>query len=96
MLILSSIELSRREFVASSAILALSLSGCAGWTPRARFAHTQLVDPPLDAYRPVLDGLIQSFLPFDDPSFPALSMEAARSELLTLFPIEEDPRFLTL
>ena len=55
-----------------------------------------MVDPPLDAYRPVLDGLIQSLLPFDDPSFPALSIEAARSELLTLFPIEEEPRFLTL
>lgn len=96
MLILPSIEFSRREFVASSVILGLSLSGCAGWTPNARFAHTQLVDPALDAYRPVLDGLIRSVLAFDDPSFPALSPEAARNALLTLFPIEQEPRFLTL
>lgn len=96
MLIIPSIELSRREFLASSAVLALSLSGCAGWTPRSRFAYTQLVDPPLDAYRPVLDGLIQSVLAFDDPLFPALSIEVVRSELLTLFPVEQEPRFLTL
>jgi hypothetical protein len=85
------------RFVASSVILGLGLSGCAGWTPDARFARTQLCGPGAGCIPPGrLDGLIRSILPFDDPLYPALSLEAARSELLALFPIEQEPRFLTL
>lgn len=87
--------ISRRVFLGCCSALALASSGCAGLPPQTRSAYTLIADPPLEQYRPILDGLIHSILPFERADFPA-SVEQVRSRLLTLFRLEDDARFLGL
>jgi hypothetical protein len=87
--------ISRRTFLACSSALALAYVGCAPLTPNTRSAYTLITDPPLDQYSAILGGLIQSILPCEDSEFP-LTVDAIRSRLLTLFRLENDPRFLDL
>lgn len=87
--------ISRRAFLACGSALALAYAGCARLTPKTRSAYALITDPPLDQYAPVLDGLIQSILPCEHPQFP-VTADTIRSRLLTLFRLENDPRFLDL
>lgn len=54
-----------------------------------------MTDPPLDQYALILGGLIQSILPCEHPQFP-VTADTVQSRLLTLFRLENDPRFLDL
>ena len=86
----------RRDFLASCAALVLALAGCGPVLSRTRLARLAINDPHPDEYQPVLDALIRTILPFDHPQFPDVSPEQVRSRLLTLFPLEQDTRFLVL
>jgi hypothetical protein len=88
-------EVSRRVFLTCCSALALASSGCARLAPQTRVGYTLIADPPLEQYRPILDGLIHSILPSERADFP-VSMEHVRARLLTLFRLDDDPRFLTL
>jgi hypothetical protein len=55
------------RFVASSVILGLSLSGCAGWTPDARFPRTQLCGPGAGCIPPTLPGTVPASGPEQTP-----------------------------
>lgn len=86
---------SRRVFLGCCSALALAYSGCARLSPDTRSAYTLIADPPLEQYKPILDGLIRSILPLERSGFPP-SAEQVRSRLLTLFRLEDDARFLGL
>lgn len=88
-------EASRRLFLRCCAALALAAPGCAALAPRTRLAYTFINDPPVEAYRPVLDALVGAVLPCERPDFP-LSAQQAGARLLTLFRIETDSRFLAV
>jgi hypothetical protein len=84
--------LSRRAFLGCCSALALAGAGCAGLAPRTRTAYRLASDPPLAEYQPILDALVQAFLPCERADFPVTSPQV-RSRLLTLFSLERDPRF---
>lgn len=73
-------EATRREFIASCAVLSmLSVRGARGQT---------LQETPQQSQR-VLLGLIRTLLPCEHPRFPRLSTEQLRSRLQVLFPFQE-------
>jgi hypothetical protein len=86
---------SRRLFLRCCAALALAAPGCAALAPRTRLAYTFINDPPLEAYRPVLDALVGAVLPCERPDFP-VSAPQAGTRLLTLFQLDTDSRFLAV
>ena len=86
---------SRRAFLSCCSALALAFPGCARLRSDTRLAYTLIADPPFEQYKPILDGLIASILPFERADFPT-SVEHVRSRLLTLFRLEDDARFLGL
>lgn len=84
---------SRRAFLGCCSALALAGAGCAGLSTRTRAAYTLASDPPATQFAPILDGLILALLPCERRDFP-LTAGQVRARLLTLFALEEDPRFL--
>lgn len=60
-----------------------------------RLAYTFINDPPLEAYRPVLDALVGTVLPCERTDFHASASDVG-ARLLTLFQLETDPRFLAV
>jgi len=91
---LSAAPLDRRLFLGLSAA---ALAGCAHTLARqASIAEQLLVDPDWSAYEPVLRDLVRVILPLDDPAFPKLAPAAIETRLVSMFPIETEPRFLGL
>ena len=88
------IQPDRRTFLAACLALVGALSGCRSALSRTRFARLALNDPHPDDYQPVLDALIRTILPFDHPRFPRVSLDAIRTHLLALFPLEDDRKYL--
>jgi hypothetical protein len=73
----------------------LGAPGCAALGRNTRLAYTFINDPPLEAYRPVLDALVTAVLPSERAEFPVTPSEVA-TRLLTLYQLESDSRFLTV
>jgi len=73
--------------------MVLGASGCARLGRRTRLAYTFINDPPLEAYRPVLNALVSAVLPSERADFPA-GPPAVATRLLTLYDLETDPRFV--
>jgi hypothetical protein len=69
--------------------------GCAGLAPRTRLAYILINDPPVEAYRPVLDALVAAVLPCERAEFPVTAHDVG-TRLLTIFDLETDPRFLAV
>lgn len=91
---MSAAPLDRRLFIGLSAA---ALAGCARTLARqASIAEQLLVDPDWSAYEPVLRDLVRVILPLDDPAFPKLAPAAIETRLVSMFPIETEPRFLGL
>jgi hypothetical protein len=91
---LSAAPLDRRLFIGLSAA---ALAGCARTLARqASIAEQLLVDPDWSAYEPVLRDLVRVILPLDDPAFPKLAPAAIETRLVSMFPLETEPRFLGL
>jgi hypothetical protein len=88
-------EISRRDFVAVCSLLAAGLTACATVTDRTRIAAVFIIDPPSEAYMPVLRDLIRLMLPFEHRRFP-LTPEQVERRLLAMFPLEEERQFLGL
>ena len=86
---------SRRTFLSACSALAISLAGCARLTPHTRSAYALLSDPPFAAYEEVLTGLIRAILPFEHAEFPVTPAQV-QAQLLRLFELEQDSRFLAL
>jgi hypothetical protein len=86
---------SRRLFLQCCAALVLGAPGCAALGRNTRLAYTFINDPPLEAYRPVLEALVAAVLPSERAEFPVAPSEVA-TRLLTLYQLESDPRFLTM
>jgi hypothetical protein len=86
---------SRRLFLQCCAAIVLAAPGCAALGRRTRLAYTFINDPPVEAYRPVLDALVAAVLPSERADFPAAPSDVA-TRLLTLYQLETDPRFLTV
>jgi hypothetical protein len=84
---------SRRAFLGCCSALALAGAGCAGLSTRSRVGYALAADPPAAQYAPILDGLIHALFPCERGDFP-LTAGQVRSRLLTLFALEDDPRFL--
>jgi hypothetical protein len=84
--------INRRVFLQCCAAVALAAPGCATLGLATRSAYTFLNDPPLEAYRPVLDALMAAVLPCEHTDFP-LSARDAAARVLTLFQLETDSRF---
>lgn len=87
---------SRRALLAGGSALAASLAACADLLSRTEIASRYLVDPALDAYRPVLDALAATLLPLEEERFPLHDAEPVTARLLELFALEEERRFLGL
>jgi hypothetical protein len=85
---------SRRRFLACCSALAVS-GACARLPLDTRSAYALLTDPPLSDYEQVLNGLIQTVLPFEQAEFP-VTVAQVQQRLLHLFRLEHDPRFLLL
>ena len=91
---MSTAPLDRRLFIAASAA---ALAGCTGALLRqTTIAERFIVDPDWAAYRPVLRDLVRIILPLDDPSFPKLSLDDIETNLMAMFPLEKEQRFLGL
>lgn len=88
-------EASRRLFLQCCAALVLAAPGCAALGRKTRLAYTFINDPPLEAYRPVLDALVAAVLPSERADFPVTPSEVA-TRLLTLYQLESDSRFLSV
>lgn len=88
-------SLARREFLQACVLLAAALAGCRTLGANTRLAAELLDEPHPDQWRPVLDALCKSILPFEDPRFP-VSPHAVRERLLGYFPIEHDTDFTPL
>jgi hypothetical protein len=86
---------SRRLFLQCCAAIVLAAPGCAPLGRRTRLAYTFINDPPLEAYRPVLDALVATVLPSERGDFPVAPSHVA-TRLLTLYQLETDSRFLTV
>lgn len=84
---------SRRAFLGCCSALAFAGAGCAGLSTRSRAGYALAADPPAAQYAPILDGLVRALFPCERPDFP-LTAGQVRSRLLTLFALEDDPRFL--
>lgn len=84
---------SRRAFLGCCSALLAATSGCTTLSRDTRSAYALVTDPPLEEYQPVLDRLIESILPDRDVNFPVTPVQI-RSRVLTLFPLDSDPRFL--
>jgi len=69
------------------------MSGCAPLGRSTRLAYTLINDPPLEAYRPVLDALVATVLPSERADFP-VAPPAVAARLLTLYDLETDARFV--
>jgi hypothetical protein len=91
----SAVDAGRRAFLACCASLAASATGCVHLGDRMRAAYVFAHDPTPGAYRPIVRGLIRSFLAFEHPGFP-LDPEVVESRLLFLFHFEEDERYQQL
>lgn len=85
--------LSRRAFLGCCSALLVASAGCSALSPRMKSAYALITDPPLAEYQPVLDALVESILPGPGVDFP-VSTRQVRTRLLSLFPLESDPRFL--
>ena len=90
-------HLTRRAFVGTAPFAAAALVGCARsvYGP-ARFAEAFVIDPSWTAYRPILHAVITTLLPLDDPAFPKIPAESIERRLITLFPLEQEQKFLGL
>jgi hypothetical protein len=86
---------SRRLFLQCCAALVLGAPGCTVLGRSTRLAYTFINDPPLEAYRPVLDALVAAVLPSERNEFPVAPSKVS-ARLLTLYQLESDPRFLTV
>ena len=82
-------------FLNACAAIALSAPGCAALSSRTRLAYAFVNDPPLTAYRPTLDALVATVLPFERSDFPPTASQVS-SRLLNLFQLETDARFLAV
>jgi hypothetical protein len=93
----SSSPLTRRAWLRSAPVAAAALLRCsrAIYDP-TRLAETFVIDPEWRAYRPIIDTLVTTLLPFDDPRFPAIAPEAVVDRLIRLFPIDKEQKFLGL
>jgi len=89
------LRIPRRSFLEACVALALASAGCASLGPRVRSAYAFANDPAFGQYRDILRGLIGALLPFEEPAF-TLSLDAVETNLLELFRLETDRRFLTL
>lgn len=90
-------QVSRRVFVGASPLLLAGLAACSrAFVEHARLAESFIVDPQWSAYRPVLQGLLRVILPIGDPGFPRLPIERIEQRLTSMFPIEQERRFLGL
>jgi hypothetical protein len=87
--------LSRRTFLSSCSALALSFAGCARLSPLTRAAYALVSDPPFAAYKAALAGIIRAVLPFERSAFPVTPAQV-EAQLLRLFELEQDARFLSL
>ena len=87
------VAVTRRQFLACCS--ALAAAGCASVTSDTRSAYALLTDPPLADYDRVLDGLVRTVLPLEQPVFPVTGAQV-KTRLLDLFRLERDPRFLLL
>jgi hypothetical protein len=87
------IAVTRRQFLACCS--ALATAGCASVTSDTRSAYALLTDPPLADYERILEGLVHTVLPLEQPVFPVTGMQV-KTRLLDLFRLERDPRFLLL
>jgi hypothetical protein len=89
-LLLESIPVGRRSFLASCSMLALGFTGCARLLDNAHLSYLAIDEPPPQAYLPVLQALVRTVLPFDHPRFPAVSPQAIDRRLAELFPFTQD------
>jgi hypothetical protein len=83
----------RRMFLGCCA--AIAHSACARLALETRAAHALLTDPAPGDYRPVLDGLIKTVLPFEHPAFPVTALQV-HTRLLRLFRLETDSRYAAM
>ena len=92
----SDVSLSRREWLGACSLLALAASGC-GLGSRLTFAQRVLSEPHPDDWRPVLGGLIQALVAFEDPQFPkSVSPTRVEEQLLSMFALDDPAQFSSL
>jgi hypothetical protein len=85
--------LDRRTFIGAVAVLA----GCTHSLIRqTKIAESFVLDPDWTTYRPILRDLIRIILPLDDPHFPKLTLDEIETRLISMFPLENEQRFLGL
>jgi hypothetical protein len=83
-------DLTRRGFLSTCGVLAASLAACTGSGRGLRSTVVFLSDPAYSDYQAALRALIETVLPAD---FPIDTNEVER-RLLSMFPLEDDRRFL--
>jgi hypothetical protein len=86
---------SRRKFLATCAVLAFA-AGCRSIASNSRSTYALIHDPHPDDYRPIVRGLIEAVLAFEDPRFPKVRVEEVQDRLLALFPLEAEARYVGL
>ena len=92
----AAVAITRRQFLACcSALSAAAGVACTTATRDTRSAYALVTDPPLTDYEQILDGLIQTVLPLELPTFPVTAPQI-KARLLDLFHLERDSRFLLL
>lgn len=87
--------MNRREFLSLCGVMASSFASCTSYSSRTRVAAAFLADPPLEDYAPIIRNVIGVILPLESGSFP-LTEDQVFSRLLSMFPIEDEQRFLGL
>lgn len=90
----SGLQSSRRGFLISAPLLVATLVRCSNtlWN-QTRFADAFVNDPNSTAYRPALDAVIATVLPFERDDFPLRDPGFVRQRLVRMFPLESDDRF---
>ncbi len=95
-LIPSYLTMTRRSFLKTCSILSMCLTGCDQILTKTRYSHLLLNEPHPDDYRPILDNLITTILPFEHAKFPAISPDTIVSRVFDIFPIHAQSRYLAL
>ena len=91
----ASAAITRRTFLGCCSALALAAAGCRDLSFRTRIGRNLLNDPPPQRYQAALDHLIRVVLPLEAPGCPWTS-ERVQGHLLSLFPLEREPRFVAV
>ncbi|HWA73176.1 MAG TPA: hypothetical protein VG937_12595 [Polyangiaceae bacterium] len=82
---------SRREFLATCAVL--GLSGC-HVVPNARLARRALVQPEPEQWQPILRAFAETVVSFEHPRFPrSVRVEQVTDALYAHFPVKESDDF---